>query len=451
MRGTQLFNATVVAWLLALFVTIIILLSMALYAIKRNKLNNILKWRYIVGHPGSSPTPMSLINPSYQSTPRGVATPENSDYQELQPLTSADVEDDYSTARHSGFAFTHQSASAHLISPRESCHDGDLGPPACHVTDKSNLVAMWSTEVMVQGLRLYVEQMKRRGGFTEQCYELPCGKLGPCDEAELPENVCKNRYRNILPYDHCRVKLSPIPNIRRSDYINASYINGYGEKHTFVATQGPYGDVIRDFWRMIWEIDASKIIMLTNCVENRKAKCEKYWPDFGQPGSDYNDVHVQCVAEEELMDYTVRTFSVHREAELPRRLKQYHFTAWPDRGVPEDVGTLVDFHRLVKNAPSTGKGPVVVHCSAGVGRTGTWIALDYLIQQAKAEGVVDVFECIVRLRHQRMDLIQTEEQYLFLHEALMEALPSCDRMRPSLVHNGTGDYENVEAQLTLNQ
>ncbi|XP_067666941.1 uncharacterized protein [Haliotis asinina] len=436
-----------VPWLVTIIV-IIILLSVAVYAIRRNNHNNILKWRHIVGHSSSSPTPMSLINPSYQSTPRGAASPENSDYQELEPLTRADVEDDYITIRDSDVAFTHISASTHLISHRARCHDEeltpDLSPRPCHGMDSSNLLTVRSTEVMVQDLRFYVEHTKRSGGFTEQCYELPCGKLSPCDVAELPENVWKNRYSNILPYDHCRVKLSPIPNIRGSDYINASYINGYGETRTFVATQGPYGDVIPDFWRMLWEIDASKIIMLTNCVENRKAKCEKYWPDFGQPGSDYGDAHVQCVAEEELMDYTVRTFSVHREAELPRKLKQYHFTAWPDKAVPQDIGTLVDFHRMVKIAPSTGKGAAVVHCSAGVGRTGTWIALDYLIQQAKAEGVVDVFECIVRLRHQRMDLIQTEEQYLFLHEALMEALPTCDRMRRNLVDSGTGDYENVE-------
>ncbi|XP_071094625.1 uncharacterized protein [Haliotis cracherodii] len=430
---------TVVPWLVVLFVIIIILLIMALFVVRRNKHHNILKWRYTVGHSPSSSTVMSLINPSYQSTPRGSRTPEDSDYQELEPLTNTVREDDYITARDTDDAYT--------LTSNESCNDGgftpDLGPPPCHVTDDSHPNTMLSTEVMVQGLRLYVEQMKRSGGFTMQCYNLPCGKLGPCDEAELPENVSKNRYRNILPYDHCRVKLSPISNIPGSDYINANYINGYGEQRTFVATQGPYGEVIRDFWRMLWEIDASKLIMLTNCVENRKAKCQKYWPDFGQPGSNYDDVHVQCVAEEELTDYTVRTFSIHREAELPRTLEQYHFTAWPDKGVPEDVRALVDFHRLVKNAPSTGKGPAVVHCSAGIGRTGTWIALDYLIGQAKTEGVVDVFDCIVRLRHQRMNVIQTEDQYIFLHEALMEALPSCDR-RPSLVDNGHGDYEVLE-------
>ncbi|XP_046561914.1 uncharacterized protein LOC124270894 [Haliotis rubra] len=415
---------------------VIVLLVLVVFVRKRNTVKNISKRRQgFRNDSANNSTTKPLIYPSHQLTPR-----ESTEHYEDGVSLPTDK-----AQKSNGNVIVHVHASRHstLSLDEEGCGSG-FDPRPCYVPDSSPSSSLWPTEVSVQGLRKYVEHMRRPGGFSTQCTDLPRGKLGSCYQAELPENTVKNRYRNVLPYDHCRVKLSPIPNIPGSDYINASYINGYGEPQDYVATQGPYEDVLRDFWRMLWEIDASKIIMLTNCVENRKAKCDKYWPDFGQPGSDYDDVHVQCVAEEELMNYTVRTFSVHREAELPRRLKQYHFTAWPDKEVPEDVGTLVDFHRLVKKEQSTGKGPAVVHCSAGIGRTGTWIALDYLIQQAKAEGVVDVFECIVRLRHQRMNVIQTTEQYVFLHEALMEALPSCHRMTSSLVDNGTGDYENVE-------
>ncbi|XP_071094543.1 uncharacterized protein [Haliotis cracherodii] len=358
---------------------------------------------------------------------------------EIQPLMSGGREHSASTEirmnerQRTRSSLSHALTSSYTlksdVSPRTNCTSG-LVPTPHRLADTSYPECVWSTEVPVQHLNSYVAKMKIDEGLTKQFFDLPYGKLGSCDEAEMPGNAFKNRYRNILPYDHCRVKLEPIHNIPGSDYINANYIHGYGRPRAFVATQGPYGDVVWDFWRMIWETETSKIVMLTNFVENRKAKCEKYWPDFGHPGSNYEDVHVQCVAEEETMDYTVRTFSIHRDEEPTRTLKHYHFTAWPDKGVPEDVGVLVDFHRLVKNAPSRSKGPVVVHCSAGIGRTGTWIALDYLIGQAKAEGVVDVFECIVRLRHQRMDLIQTEAQYIFLHEVLVEVLLSCDKKKP---------------------
>ncbi|XP_067667631.1 receptor-type tyrosine-protein phosphatase kappa-like [Haliotis asinina] len=415
-------------------ILLIVFMVLVVFVRKRNRVQNISKGRHgFHNDSANNSTTMPLIYPSHQLTSR-----ESTEHHEDDVSFPTEQTSDGNVLIH-----VHTSKHSTISWDEDGCGSGFDSDP-CHVPDSSPSNSVWPTEVSVQDLRKYVEHMKKTGGFAMQCTELPRGKLGSCFQAELPENTAKNRYRNVLAYDHCRVKLTPIPNMPGSDYINASYIHGYGEPQDFVATQGPYEDVIRDFWKMAWETNASKIVMLTNCVENRKAKCEKYWPDFGHPGTSYDDVHVQCVAEEELMDYTVRTFSVHREAELPRKLKQYHFTAWPDKGVPEDVGTLVDFHRMVKKEQSTGKGPTIVHCSAGIGRTGTWIALDYLIAQAKAEGVVDVFECIVRLRHQRMNVVQTTEQYVFLHEALMEALPTCDRLRPIFDDNGTGDYENVE-------
>ncbi|XP_048248466.1 cell death abnormality protein 1-like isoform X2 [Haliotis rufescens] len=362
-----------------------------------------------LGRPRSSSL-VCILNPSYEESPRGSTTPV--DLEPLDPVEDAVMSPCVDTRTRAGQGYPHSHSLA-----------------SGHVTDTAIPDWVWSTEVTVQNLGQYVGKMKDEGGFTSQFYNLPSGKLGSCTQAGWPENAFKNRYRNILPYDHSRVKLSHVPSIPGSDFINANWINGYGEPRAFVATQGPYAAVMWDFWRMIWETDASKVIMLTNFVENRKAKCEKYWPDFGYQGSNYDDVHVQCLAEEEMTDYTVRTFSIHMEGQSARTLTQFHFTAWPDKGVPRGVGSLVEFYRLVRNSPSTSHGPMVVHCSAGVGRTGTFIALDYLIAQAKAEGAVDVCECIVKLRHQRMDLIQTEAQYTYLHDALIEALPTCDRMR----------------------
>ncbi|XP_046574234.1 multiple epidermal growth factor-like domains protein 10 isoform X2 [Haliotis rubra] len=414
-------------WIVIPCLLIGILFILAFFVLRRN-MNGPGKLRgQCFRYSSKRSTVLTIDNPTFENSPKGCHKPVVAVTNEVQSLmgdmeghsvsTGTRVKDRQGTKVSRSRSPTSSNSSKPGVSqPRTHC-PADSSYPEC----------IWKTEVPVQNLSSFVAKMKIDAGLTKQFFDLPFGKLGSCDEAEMPGNAFKNRYRNILPYDHSRVKLESIPYIPGSDYINANYIHGYGRPRASVATQGPYGEVMWDFWRMIWEIETSKIVMLTNFVENGKAKCEQYWPDFGQRGSDYDDVHVQCVAEEELMDYTVRTFSVHRDEDPVRTVKQYHFTAWPDKGVPEDVGTLVDFHRLVKNAPSKSKGPVVVHCSAGIGRTGTWIALDYLIAQAKAEGVVDIFECIVRLRHQRMDLIQTEAQYLFLHDALTEALASCDK------------------------
>ncbi|XP_048236958.1 multiple epidermal growth factor-like domains protein 6 [Haliotis rufescens] len=429
-------------WIVIPCLLIAILFVLAFFVLRRSNMKVQGKIRSrCFAYSSKQSTVLAIDNPTFETTPKGCQTPVDAVAPEIQPLMSggrehsaASTEIRMNERQRTRSSLSHSLTSSYTLKsdvsrPRTNCTSG-LVPTPHRPADTSYPECVWSTEVPVQHLNSYVAKMKIDEGLTKQFFDLPYGKLGSCDEAEMPGNAFKNRYRNILPYDHCRVKLGPVHNIPGSDYINANYIHGYGRPRAFVATQGPYGDVVWDFWRMIWETETSKIVMLTNFVENRKAKCEKYWPDFGHPGSNYDDVHVQCVAEEEMMDYTVRTFSIHRDEEPTRTLKHYHFTAWPDKGVPEDVGMLVEFHRLVKNAPSRSKGPVVVHCSAGIGRTGTWIALDYLIGQAKAEGVVDVYECIVRLRHQRMDLIQTEAQYIFLHDVLVEVLLSCDKKKP---------------------
>ncbi|XP_067666943.1 uncharacterized protein [Haliotis asinina] len=413
-------------WIVIPCLLIGILFILAFFVLRRSNMKGPGKlrgrcYRYL----SKKSTILTSDNPAFENSPKGCHRSVVAVTNDVQSLMDDMEEQSVS----SGTSVKGGKGTEVFRSPTSSnSSKSDVSSPGTHCpADSSYPVCTWKTEVPVQNLSSFVAKMKIDDGLTKQFFYLPFGKLGSCDEAGMPGNAFKNRYRNILPYDHSRVKLEFVHNIPGSDYINANYIHGYGRARAFVATQGPYGDVMWDFWRMIWELETSKIVMLTNFVENGKAKCEKYWPDFGHSGTSYDDVHVQCVAEEELMDYTVRTFSVHRDEDPIRTVKHYHFTAWPDKGVPENVGTLVDFHRMVKNAPSKSKGPAVVHCSAGIGRTGTWIALDYLIAQANAEGVVDVFECIVRLRHQRMDLIQTEAQYVFLHDALIEALASRDK------------------------
>uniref|UniRef100_A0A672SFI5 Receptor-type tyrosine-protein phosphatase epsilon n=1 Tax=Sinocyclocheilus grahami TaxID=75366 RepID=A0A672SFI5_SINGR len=243
-----------------------------------------------------------------------------------------------------------------------------------------------------------------------------------CEEANKDENKEKNRYPNILPYDHSRVILTPIDGVPCSDYINASYIDGYTDKNKFIAAQGPKQDTVADFWRMIWEQKSATIVMLTNLKERKEDKCHQYWPDQGC--WTYGNVRVAVEDFTALVDYTIRKFCVQYQAsdgtKTPRLVTQLHFTSWPDFGVPFSPIGMLKFLKKVKQVNPSYAGPIVVHCSAGVGRTGTFIVIDALIDMMYAEKKVDVFGFVSRIREQRSQLIQTDLQYSFVYQALLE-------------------------------
>uniref|UniRef100_A0A672SD95 protein-tyrosine-phosphatase n=1 Tax=Sinocyclocheilus grahami TaxID=75366 RepID=A0A672SD95_SINGR len=252
---------------------------------------------------------------------------------------------------------------------------------------------------------------------------LPGGSTqGTCEEANKDENKEKNRYPNILPYDHSRVILTPIDGVPCSDYINASYIDGYTDKNKFIAAQGPKQDTVADFWRMIWEQKSATIVMLTNLKERKEDKCHQYWPDQGC--WTYGNVRVAVEDFTALVDYTIRKFCVQYQAsdgtKTPRLVTQLHFTSWPDFGVPFSPIGMLKFLKKVKQVNPSYAGPIVVHCSAGVGRTGTFIVIDALIDMMYAEKKVDVFGFVSRIREQRSQLIQTDLQYSFVYQALLE-------------------------------
>ncbi|XP_067677159.1 uncharacterized protein [Haliotis asinina] len=234
-------------------------------------------------------------------------------------------------------------------------------------------------------------------------------------------NDTKNRYRDVLPYDSTRVSLE-IADKSESDYINASFIDGYKEHIHYVAAQGPSVEVVPDFWRMIWQLKTTKIVMLTNLVEAGKVKCEMYWPFCSSDCSTYGKVYVQCLEEKVYSNYTLRKLAVWKGHSRHRLIRQFHFTAWPDHGVPGETTSVLDFHRVVKDTKTDSSGPLLIHCSAGIGRTGTFIALDYLLDQAKEEGHVCIYNCVQNLRQQRMKMVQTQEQYAFIYKTLMSAL-----------------------------
>ncbi|KAM8781515.1 receptor-type tyrosine-protein phosphatase epsilon isoform 2-T2 [Rhynchonycteris naso] len=259
--------------------------------------------------------------------------------------------------------------------------------------------------------------------FREEFNSLPSGHIqGSFEQANKEENREKNRYPNILPNDHSRVILSPIDGAPCSDYINASYIDGYKEKNKFIAAQGPKQETVNDFWRMVWEQKSSTIVMLTNLKERKEEKCYQYWPDQGCWTYGHIRVCVEdCVI---LVDYTIRKFCIQSQlpdgCKAPRLVSQLHFTSWPDFGVPFTPIGMLKFLKKVKTLNLAHSGPIVVHCSAGVGRTGTFIVIDAMMDMMHAEQKVDVFEFVARIRSQRPQMVQTDMQYTFIYQALLE-------------------------------
>uniref|UniRef100_A0A4W4H413 protein-tyrosine-phosphatase n=1 Tax=Electrophorus electricus TaxID=8005 RepID=A0A4W4H413_ELEEL len=258
------------------------------------------------------------------------------------------------------------------------------------------------------------------------------GRNQPMDAALLPENRGKNRYNNILPYDSTRVKLSCVDDDPCSDYINASYIPGNNFRREYIATQGPLPGTKDDFWKMVWEQNVHNVVMVTQCVEKGRVKCDHYWP-FDQDSLYYGDLIVQMRSESVLPEWTIREFKLCNEDQLnySRIVRQFHYTVWPDHGVPETTRSLVQFVRTVRDyinrTPSS--GPTVVHCSAGVGRTGTFICLDRVLQQLDTKDIVDIYGAVFDLRLHRSHMVQTESQYTYLHQCVRDVLRARELQR----------------------
>ncbi|XP_055986837.1 receptor-type tyrosine-protein phosphatase F isoform X11 [Sorex fumeus] len=267
-----------------------------------------------------------------------------------------------------------------------------------------------------------IERLKANDGlkFSQEYESIDPGQQFTWENSNLEVNKPKNRYANVIAYDHSRVILASIDGVPGSDYINANYIDGYRKQNAYIATQGPLPETMGDFWRMVWGQRTATIVMMTRLEEKSRVKCDQYWPARGT--ETYGLIQVTLLDTVELATYTVRTFALHKSGSSEKReLRQFQFMAWPDHGVPEYPTPILAFLRRVKACNPLDAGPMVVHCSAGVGRTGCFIVIEAMLERMKHEKTVDIYGHVTCMRSQRNYMVQTEDQYVFIHEALLEA------------------------------
>ncbi|XP_031751424.1 receptor-type tyrosine-protein phosphatase delta isoform X34 [Xenopus tropicalis] len=269
----------------------------------------------------------------------------------------------------------------------------------------------------------HIERLKANDNlkFSQEYESIDPGQQFTWEHSNLEVNKPKNRYANVIAYDHSRVLLSAIEGIPGSDYINSNYIDGYRKQNAYIATQGPLPETFGDFWRMMWEQRTATIVMMTKLEERSRIKCDQYWPSRGT--ETYGLIQITLLDTVELATYTVRTFALYKNGSSEKReVRQFQFTAWPDHGVPEHPTPFLAFLRRVKTCNPPDAGPMVVHCSAGVGRTGCFIVIDAMLERIRHEKTVDIYGHVTLMRAQRNYMVQTEDQYIFIHDALLEAV-----------------------------
>ncbi|XP_044270213.1 tyrosine-protein phosphatase Lar isoform X1 [Tribolium madens] len=277
--------------------------------------------------------------------------------------------------------------------------------------------------IPISELANHIERLKANDNlkFSQEYESIEPGQQFTWDHSNMDVNKPKNRYANVIAYDHSRVILTPEEGVLGSDYINANYCDGYRKHNAYVATQGPLQETFGDFWRMCWELKTATIVMMTKLEERTRIKCDQYWPSRGS--ETYGSMNVTITDVQELATYCIRTFQINKQGFSDRReVKQLQFTAWPDHGVPDHPAPFLQFLRRVSSLNPSDVGPVVVHCSAGVGRTGCFIVIDSMLERMRHEKTVDIYGHVTCLRAQRNYMVQTEDQYIFIHDALLEAV-----------------------------
>ncbi|CAN7937595.1 unnamed protein product, partial [Ixodes hexagonus] len=315
----------------------------------------------------------------------------------------------------------------HLSTANGSAHKGteaSVGDGQLEDDHRSPVVQDINKPILKCDFEDHIRTMKKDSAYRfadeyERLVEL--SPQYPSDAARDPANSKKNRFTNIHPFDKSRVPLSVVGNDEKSSYINASFVQGCNGAREYIAAQGPNLTTINDFWRMIWEHDIQTIVMLTQCVEGNKKKCEKYWPDDGKEHV-YGTVQVRNDSSERREDYILTQIAVKSDDSSKwRNVQHIFFTAWSDHGTPETPETLIKFVRTCQAIFGPRRGtepPILVHCSAGVGRTGTFIALDCCLQKLETQDDIDIFHLVLGLRECRRCMVQNEKQYAYLYECV---------------------------------
>uniref|UniRef100_A0A0R3RTS7 protein-tyrosine-phosphatase n=1 Tax=Elaeophora elaphi TaxID=1147741 RepID=A0A0R3RTS7_9BILA len=245
------------------------------------------------------------------------------------------------------------------------------------------------------------------------------------------ENAERNRYRNVLAYDTSRVVLKR-QNSERSDYINASPLVVPTAKRNYILTQGPLSTTSNDFWQMVWEQNSTLIIMLNKLVEKGLPKCHDYFPSLDSPTREFDTFNVVLKEEQDFDDYVIRDLELLQKIGekdkpnelLPRKVKHFHFISWPDFGVPHSTAVFIGFLQKVRETGLlSGKEPTVVHCSAGIGRSGTFVVADSVLSMVEQNVTkIDIRNLVVEMRRSRMGLIQTPQQLQFCWKTIADAL-----------------------------
>ncbi|XP_030295705.1 tyrosine-protein phosphatase non-receptor type 12 isoform X2 [Sparus aurata] len=247
-------------------------------------------------------------------------------------------------------------------------------------------------------------------------------KIYPTNVGEREENVKKNRYKDILPFDHTRVKLALKTTNQDTDYVNANFIKGMDGPEAYIATQGPLPNTVMDFWRMNWEYNVAVIVMACREFEMGRKKCERYFPLLGEDPMSFGPFRISCESEQARTDYFIRALTVEYENET-RRITQFHYMNWPDHDVPSSFDSILDMIGLMREYQENDDVPICVHCSAGCGRTGAICAIDYtwnLLKAGKIPEDFNVFRLIQEMRTQRHSAVQTKEQYELVHKAIAQ-------------------------------
>ncbi|XP_036317724.1 tyrosine-protein phosphatase non-receptor type 9 isoform X3 [Rhagoletis pomonella] len=307
-------------------------------------------------------------------------------------------------------------------------------------SDDDSLAGQEGDPKTIEQIVQMVKEQGRKGLVKEYADIRNRAPEGTFVHARMRNNLTKNRYTDVLCYDHSRVVLSRDDG---EDYINANFVDGYKQKNAYISTQGPLPKTSQDFWRMIWEQHCVVIVMTTRVMERGRVKCGQYWEPTENSSLEFGSFHVRTLNIEINEDYTVASLELKNlKTDEIRNVSHWQFTSWPDYGVPSSAMAMLNFLQKVREKQSTmvkalgdtwaghPRGPpIVVHCSAGIGRTGTFITLDICISRLEDVGTADIRGTVEKIRSQRAYSIQMPDQYVFCHLALIEYAVSRDMLK----------------------